>query len=194
MIRETTVQLRSTSSAITALSVAFLLFSAAAPTQAQSAFVTGGHGRYVAFNQVDTLRFNFFVAAQAGGAAQGYALWRGPDSIILWQVTSAMTLGQTVAFAGPVVWTHGSPPPGYVVGAQAFTAVNDNGPGSADDIASISVLPQSYGNPTIQQIIAIAGPPPALPAAPAKRVPGIYAQASRSRPLLEALTTRCVDP
>jgi hypothetical protein len=61
--------------------------------------------------------------------------------------------------AGPIIASAGNPPPGFAVGATVFTGFNDNGPGSADETLSLSVVPAQFGNPTIQQIVGFIGPP-----------------------------------
>ncbi|HEX6812765.1 MAG TPA: hypothetical protein VF384_14160 [Planctomycetota bacterium] len=75
-------------------------------------------------------------------------------------MTSHMRIGESVVFAGEVIADIGNDP-NVQIGQTVFTAVNDNGPGVADDIASLSVVPASFGNPTIQQIVAVIGPPTA---------------------------------
>ena len=152
----------SRSSAPIALLAAVLLAFSPAPARAQTGLVAAGHGSFLAFNGVDTLRFTFAVTGQIDGPTHGFAVWRGPNSVILWQVTSSTFLGQAVAFAGPIVAIVGTPPPGFAVGVTAFTAAQDNGPGSTDGTSSLSVVPAMFGNPTIQQIVALlaGGPPP----------------------------------
>lgn len=149
------------SSALALLSAAVFLFPAAAPAQAETQIVAAGHGTYEALTSPSILEFTFLVKQTGNGSTQGLAIWHGPNSYIVWSVTSAMYIDETVLFAGEIVWILGTPPPGYSVGITAFTAVNDNGPGFTDEIASISVVPPEFGNPTIQAIVAFIGAPPA---------------------------------
>lgn len=139
--------------------VAFLSF-ATAPAESQTPLAGFGHGSYLNASGQNTLHFTYFLAQRRNGTVRGYAVWRGPNSIIGWRVDSVMMIGATQAFAGPIAWVLGTPPAGYEVGVTAFTAVNDFGRGSADQIASLSVVPSQLGNPSIQQIIAFTGPPP----------------------------------
>lgn len=147
------------STALAALSAAFLLL-APAPTQAQVGLVGTGHGTYLAANGQDTLTFTFFVAEGPGGSAHGYAIWSGPNSVVLWRATSFMFFEGALGFAGPIVATIGTPPPGYVIGVTAFTGFRDNGFHAVDETLSLSVVPPQFGHPTIQQILALLGPPP----------------------------------
>jgi hypothetical protein len=146
------------SSAIAALSAAALAFPAASSAQAQ--IVAVGHGTYEAFTQPSILEFTFLVKQTSNGSTQGLAVWKGPESVTVWNVSSAMKIDDTVLFAGEILWTLGTPPPGQEVGVTAFTAVKDNGPGFTDETASLSVVPAAFGNPTIQEIVAFIGPPP----------------------------------
>jgi hypothetical protein len=154
------LNLRST--AFAALSAAFL-FLGAASTKAQTSVVATAHGSHLASNKVDTLHFMFFVAKDLTGSAQGFGVWSGSQGTTIFKVDSLMFIGDTLLFAGPIVRTLGTPPPGHEVGATAFTAVKDNGRGSPDETTSLSVVPKRFGNPTIQQIIALlgGGPTPA---------------------------------
>ena len=146
------------SSAIAALSAVALAFPAAQSAQAQ--IVAAGHGTYEALSAPIVLEFTFLVKQTSDGSTQGMAVWKGPESVTVWNVSSSMQLGDTVLFAGEIVATLGNPPPGHVVGVTAFTAVKDNGPGFSDETASLSVVPAAFGNPTIQEIVAFIGPPP----------------------------------
>lgn len=144
---------------LAAFSSVFLLL-APAPAQAQGQFVSAGHGTYLAADQTTVLEFTYVVRVSPNGSVQGFAAWRGPDSITIWRVDSAMFIDETLAFAGQIVSVFGSPPPGQVVGGTVFTAFKDNGPASVDETLSLSAVPPEFGNPTIQQIIALIGAPP----------------------------------
>jgi hypothetical protein len=144
---------------LAAFSALFLLF-APAPAQAQGQFVSAGHGTYLAADQTTVLEFTYVIKVNSNGSAHGFAAWRGPDSLTIWRVDSATFIDETLAFAGQVVAIFGSPPPGQVVGGSVFTGFRDNGPGSVDETLSLSVVPPEFGNPTIQEIIALIGAPP----------------------------------
>lgn len=159
--------LRQSKFLMSAAALSAALFFAAAPAHAQR-LVGTGHGSYKALNSTKILHFSYFVKDEGHGAASGFAIWRGPDSIVLWRVTSVMTMPGTAtqAFAGPILAVIGTPPKGYKVGATAYTASNDNGRGKIDETASLSVVPPISSLPftvppqfgtltTIQQIIGL---------------------------------------
>ncbi len=147
------------SSALAILSAAFLLL-APAPTQAQAGLVGAGHGTYSIANGQGTLEFTFFIAEGRNGASQGYAVWKGPGSIGLWRVDSFMFDDGALLFAGQVLAIEGSSSTPFQVGQTVFTGFRDNGFGAVDETVSLSAVPPQFGNPTIQQIVALIGSPP----------------------------------
>jgi hypothetical protein len=144
---------------IATLSAAFLLLAPAA-TQAQAGLVGAGRGSYLTADGQDTLDFTFVVAEGRDGSTHGYAVWRGPESVTVWEVTSAMFHEGALLFAGPIVAVVGNAPPGHVVGRTAFSGFRDNGFRAVDETVSLSVVPPQFGNPTIQEIVMFAGAPP----------------------------------
>jgi hypothetical protein len=150
--------LRMTKSMLTTVLTTTLLCLAAAPAQAQTGLVSVGAGTYQAFTAPVIVNFMFLVRETGNGGTQGLAVFRGPTGVVFWNVTSHMHIGNAVLFAGEVVLILGTDPNVHV-GQTAFTAVIDNGHGSADEIASLSLVPPQFGNPTIQQIVGLIGPP-----------------------------------
>jgi hypothetical protein len=160
--------------AIQATLSAVLLLGAAAPTQAQG-LVSAGNGKYPAFSEPITLHFTYFLMDKGNDKADGLAIWRGPNSITLWRITSwgffEFTPGKrSLAFAGKVVAIIGDPPPGASVGATAFTAMNDEPDGTSSlsfvpPASALPPLPPQFGDlSTIQQIVGflalLNAPPP----------------------------------
>lgn len=143
-----------------ALLVAALLFFTAAPAAAQTQLVGTGRGDYLAPNGVNVHSFTYYLTQSSNGTVHGFALWRLSNSLILWRIDSVATNGATQAFAGPIVAVAGTPPASFAVGVTAFTAVEDNGFASADRTVGLSAVPAALGNPTIQQIQQVLGPPP----------------------------------
>ncbi len=148
--------------AFRALLATAMCFAAAATASAQS-IVARGAGVYVGNNQ-NTRIFSLCVRELPNGSAQGYSFGYEPstNSYVLVQVTSLFRVNGAVVYAGPIVATENAPPE-YVVGAQTFQAVVDNGNGwgpTPDGITGTSVVPAFLGNLTAEQIIALIGPPP----------------------------------
>lgn len=156
------------STKLSVLAAAAFLF-AAAPAQAQG-LVTIGSGSYLSpSNPLQTSHFAHVVTEGGNGAVHGHAIWFFPNTTIVVQVTSygffEFTPGtNSLAFAGTIVAILGNPAnPLATVGRTAFTAMNDNGPGFADETAGLSLLPPlaslppvppQFGNlTTIQEII-----------------------------------------
>jgi len=151
--------LKNTLPVLSAVLLSFAAAPAAPSAPSHNQLVSRGHGSYLAFNQQVVLDFTYVVRGEENGTVEGFAIWRGPNSVTIWQVSSFTFVGEALVFAGPIIKVIGTPPPGHAVGLTAFTAVKDNG--SADETASLSVVPPQFGNPTVQQIIALIGPPPA---------------------------------
>ncbi len=153
--------LRKVSSLLSAALSTMLVLSAGASAKAQAGPVTIGHGTFQAFTQPAVIDFTFVVAEAPSGSTRGFAMFggfAGPGSLLVMRVSSHMRIGATALFAGEVLVNIGNDPH-VQVGQTAFTAVNDNGCGNADEIASLSLVPLPYGNPTIQQIVGLIGPP-----------------------------------
>lgn len=135
------------------------LFFTAAPAQAQTGVVAVGHGTYQSPTTPNVTAFTFTVREANDGSTDGLVVVHAPTAIILATPTSHMRIGGSLLFAGEIFAILGSDP-NLQVGQTAFAAVNDNGPGSTDGITGFGVIPLAFGNPTIQQIVAILGPPP----------------------------------
>lgn len=159
------MKLTSKAAACAALSVGLFL-GATAPISAQASPIGSGQGAFLAQNQ-ETHLFAFAVVELPDGSVNGHGLVFEPSTraFVLFRISSFMFLGETLFMAGPITQAVNAPPQ-FVGGATAFFAVNDNGRSSADDIAALSVVPVQFGNLTIQQILALAGPPPAGAFAP----------------------------
>lgn len=142
---------------IVALSTVTLTL-AAAPASAQAGVVSVGHGSYQSFTTPEVVPFVFIVREANDGSTHGFVIVRRPTAIIMATPTSHMRIGGSLLFAGEVFAILGNDP-NIQVGQTAFTAVNDNGRGSTDQIAGFGVIPLTFGNPTIQQIVGLIGPP-----------------------------------
>lgn len=181
------MNLKSTSAWFAALSLAIAL-TTAAPVQAQVGLVGVASGSYRGLTAPNpVLRFSYLVFGYGNGSADGLAIWRGPDSTIVWRVTSVMSVEFTPgttsqAFAGPIVAIFGTPPPGFAVGATAYTASNDDPDGTASldvvpppalvlaqltaligSTAAAQVMAQVGNLSTIQQIVLLAQLVPFIP-------------------------------
>jgi hypothetical protein len=124
--------------------------------------VADGHGVFVAQNQ-ETHVFAFSLLELPNGTIHGQAVVLEPatQGLVVVDITSFMFIGDILAMAGPIT-TAINAPPQFVEGATAFFSVKDNGSGSPipDEFAGVGVVPPQFGNLTIQQIIALIGPPP----------------------------------
>ena len=147
---------------LSAVLSAALLLGAAQPSTAQTSVrshLAEGRGVYGSF----VLRF--VVDLLPNGTVQGFALARerGTDAFVLFHTTSAAYtgVGNDLAVAGTIV-ASANVPPECAPGRTAFFAIRDQGFESPipDSIAGIGCVPQSLGNLTIQQILALIGPPP----------------------------------
>jgi len=143
-----------------------LVLSSAAPARAQADPVASGAGTFIAPNG-ETHVFSFSVLVLPDGTIQGSARVLEPSSgaVVAMDVTSFQMVGDELAMAGPITLAQNAPP-WFVLGATAFFAVDDDGVGPADGITGLSVVPPQFGNLTIQQIIALIGPPPPQAYAP----------------------------
>ena len=141
---------------------AVLLLGSAAPVGAQAGPIAHGHGSFVANNQeLHTITFN--VVGLPDGSVRGHAVIREPSTqaFVIMEVSSLMFLGETLAVAGEVTKNVNAPAQ-HAVGSTAFFSVNDygNDPTMPDDFAGLGSVPPFLGNLTIQEIIALIGPPP----------------------------------
>jgi hypothetical protein len=109
----------------------------------------------------------WFSVSDSGGQIQGYLLVRRPaeDAFVLMRVTSAArtldTSGRaTMAMAGPVLASQNAPD--YLQpGRTTFCSVQDGGFEGplADTFQGLGSVPLDLGNLSIQQILALIGPP-----------------------------------
>lgn len=151
-------------SAIRALFAATLFLGAApTPAHAQCGLIAAGAGSIVGNDQ--QTRFLAFWVADFHGVVRGESWGYEPATYayVRMDITSYMYLGNDLAVAGPVTASVNAPP-AFLIGATAFMVFHDNGRGrnAGDSITGTSVVPPSYGNLTIQQVIALigSGPPP----------------------------------
>jgi hypothetical protein len=135
------------------------LFGALAPANAQTTLIGAGAGAYVAQNQ-QTHLFAFTVSQRANGTVKGHILVLEPatQGLVRVDVTSWVYVGNTLAAAGTVTMSINAPAM-FAVGNTAFFAVNSN-TGAPDQFAGLGNVPPQFGSLTIQQIIALIGPPP----------------------------------
>jgi hypothetical protein len=148
-----------------ALCVGFAL-AAAAPTQAQATPLGYGHGTYVSPNSQLAHQMAFSVVQMPNGTTHGHAIGfeAATHAFVFIDLSSSMFLGDTLAVAGTITISINMPPQ-FPVGGTAFFAVQDNA-GSPDLFAGLGSVPPQLGNMTIQQIIALIGPPPPQAYAP----------------------------
>jgi hypothetical protein len=148
-----------------ALCTGFAL-AAAAPTQAQAAHLAYGHGSFVSTSSQLTHQIAFSVVQLPNGATHGHAIGfeAATHGFVFIDLSSAMFLGDTLAVAGTITMAINMPPQ-FPVGGTAFFAVQDNA-GGPDLFAGLGSVPPQLGNLTIQQILALIGPPPPQAYAP----------------------------
>lgn len=152
------MKLSSRTAACAALSVAFLL-GATAPGLAQGTPLGSGGGRYFNAQRGETNRFAFTAVQLPDGSANGVVTFHFPsgDAMVQMKVTSFMHIGPWLGLAGPVTKAVNTPNP--LVGLTGFLVLADNGGPGTDALTGFSFVPPAFGNLTIQQIIAILGPP-----------------------------------
>jgi hypothetical protein len=140
-------------SAITAL----FAFVATAPLAAQQAPLGAGGG--VVFQDGVNRIYAFNCHDLGGGAATGklVSLEPGSQGRVGMNISSAMHIGSWLAIAGEITVSVNTPPH-IGVGQTMFMVAIDNGTGP-DQIAT-GVVPAALGNLTIQEIVAMIGPPP----------------------------------
>ena len=135
------------------------LFAVAAPGQAQIKPIGSGYG--VVEAPMGTRVVLYSLLELSDGSLSGHGLQYSPadNAWVYFNITSYMFVGDALLMAGPVTKSINSLP-GYDVGNTAVLAVHDKGNWfgqPAPDDAAATVGPP---NLTIQQIVAIIGPPP----------------------------------
>ena len=139
------------------LSVGFLLVAATPGTAADR--IGSGAGAYVGQNQ-ETKVFGFSVSERSDGSVRGYGIVIEPGSrgYVLFEISSYMFVGDSLGMAGEIIRTVNSPPE-FAVDTTLFFFVNDNNP-DTDEFAGPGLVPPELGHLTIQEIVALIGPPP----------------------------------
>lgn len=106
--------------------------------------------------------YAFHCVQMPDGSAAGALVSLEPanQSFVRVRITSAMHIGPWLAVAGEITAAVNTPPQ-IVVGGTMAAVFADNGTGGPvpDQLAAL-VVPAFLGNLTIQQIIALVGPPP----------------------------------
>ena len=144
-----------------ALAAAFL-FGTASQSYAQATPIANGHlkgGPTPAAPAASIIDLTFSLVERPGGSLVGGGKLtnKAVGGWILFDLTSYLFIGGTLFAAGPVTKEHNTGV--FQVGDTFFMAVNDNGPVMDEFIEG--VVPAAFGLTTIQQIIAVIGPPPA---------------------------------
>lgn len=146
--------------------LAVFMLGAAAPLAAQVTPLGCGGGIVL---QDSVYRVYAFSCVQLpNGSVTGHLVSQEPStrSFLHVHISSAMHIGGMLAVAGEITAAVNTPPR-FSVGQTMFVVFVDNGRGCQvpDQLAS-GVVPPFLGNLTIQQIIALIGPPPAVAFSP----------------------------
>jgi hypothetical protein len=131
----------------------------AEPADARAHPIVIGHGKYVDQTQ-EIFSFVFSVVELPSGSVQGQGAFFDHigGRFILFELSSFMFVGDSVGMAGEITMAVNSPPQLHV-GATIFFFVNDNRP-DTDEFAGLGLVPPEFGSLTIQEIVALIGPPP----------------------------------
>jgi hypothetical protein len=147
-----------------ALTAAFLL-GAAAPSHAQAIPIVNGQltgGPSLAGGAAEIeLRLSLVELPDGSFVGGAKSTNRATGGWFMCELTSFMFIGNTFYAAGTITATHNTEGH-FAVGDTHFVAVKDNGNGNGpvmDEFIQGNV-PAAFGPLTIQQIIAIIGPPP----------------------------------
>jgi len=145
--------------ALSAALTAVALLTAAAPSQAQATPIVTGEVE-VTSPVIGPVGLGLSLVQLPSGQldGQGSLELLALGGRVDFEVTSYMFLGDMVCLAGPVTAAVNAPP-AYSLGATVVFCIEDNGDGgsSAPDTVAGTVGPPGL---TIQQIIALIGPPP----------------------------------
>jgi hypothetical protein len=149
------MQLKPRPSTFAALSAA-VLFLATTSLYAQAQPLGNGGGKYIN-NSNNTNHFTFSAVQLPNGSVKGHAIWHSPDLNAMAQVelTSFMYIGEWLAVAGTITKVINVPPE-VELGATAFIVFRADG---SPAHTGFSFAPLAFGELTIQQIIAMLGPP-----------------------------------
>ena len=143
---------------LSAALAAAALLGAATPSHAQTGRLISGAGRIEIPGAVPIglyLQLNQLPGGVLRGA--GAQIFTSSGGRVTYDLTSFLFIGETLCMAGPITSAVNAPPP-YTVGSTIVFCIQDNNKskGTPDAVAG-GVGPP---NLTIQQIIAMAGPPP----------------------------------
>lgn len=102
----------------------------------------------------------FSVVEMSDGSVAGHGMFIDyiANGFIRFELSSFMFVGDSLGVAGEITAAVNAPP-GLAVGMTIFFWVNDNDP-DTDEIASFGFVPPEFGNLTIQEVVALLGPPP----------------------------------
>jgi len=152
--------------AVRAALVAAFTLAAAAPGRAQATPIVSGHlkgGPTPAAQSPSIIDLTIHLVELPDGSLVGGGRSTKQDinSWFRFELTSYVFLGDTLFAAGPVTAVHATQG-AWEVGDTYFVAVKDNGDGNGPVMDEFieGRVPASYGPMTIQQILAIVGPPP----------------------------------
>jgi hypothetical protein len=145
---------------------AALVLGAAEPLAAQATPLGAGGGRVL--QDGVTRIYAFECILQPDGSVAGKVISHEPvsQSFVHVNITSAMHIGGWLAVAGEITAAVNTPPQ-FSVGQTMFATFADNGTGRpVPDQVATGLVPLFLGNLTIQQIIGLIGPPPAVAFSP----------------------------
>lgn len=143
-----------------------LALGAAEPLAAQATPLGAGGG--IVLQDGATRVYAFNSVQLPDGSVTGHLTSHEPasQSFVNVDISSAMHIGSWLAVAGEVTAAVNTPPR-FVVGQTMFVVFVDNGgSGPVPDQLASGLVPPFLGNLTIQQIIALIGPPPAAAFSP----------------------------
>ena len=140
-----------------------LLLGLAAPGLAQATPIANGHltgGPIAGAPNPTIIDLTFSLVERPDGSlvGSGFTANRENGSWFMFDLTSYVLIGDTLYAAGPITATHNIGA-GPQVGDTYFMAVIDNGNGPVADEFIQGRVPSIFGPLTIQQILAIVGPP-----------------------------------
>ena len=151
--------------AICAALTAAFLFGAAAPSYAQATpiahgHLTGGPSPAGGPTAVD-LTFSLVKLPDGSLVGHGKSTNQAASGWFTYELSSYMVLDGTFYAAGTITATHNTGG-NFAIGDTYFVAVKDNGNGNGPVMDEFieGHVPAMFGTLTIQQIIAIIGPPP----------------------------------
>lgn len=151
--------------AICAALTAAFLFGTAASSYAQASPIVNGHltggASQAGGPAVIDLTLSLVELPNGSLVGSGKSSNKESGAWFTYNLTSYMFIGNTFYAAGTITATHNTGG-NFAVGDTYFVAVKDNGNGNGPVMDEFieGHIPGAYGPLTIQQIIAIIGPPP----------------------------------